>query len=86
MAGSIKSEPGHFVVEEIPLYEPSGQGDHLYVRLTREGWNTRDVLRCLADIFGLREVDVGYAGLKDKQARVTQTFSLGMRGVFPRRK
>lgn len=81
LTGSIKNEPGHFVVEEIPLYEPSGQGDHLYVRLTREGWNTRDVLRRLSDIFGLREVDVGYAGLKDKQARVTQTFSLGLRGL-----
>ncbi|NOX62753.1 MAG: tRNA pseudouridine(13) synthase TruD, partial [Chloroflexi bacterium] len=30
--GQIKVEPEHFVVEEVPLYEPGGEGDHLFVR------------------------------------------------------
>ncbi len=78
VGGQIKVEPAHFVVEEIPLYEPSGQGQHVYVRLSREGWTTRALQNELAQLFDLRDVDVGCAGRKDKHARTTQTFSLNM--------
>ena len=81
IGGEIKAEPAHFVVEEVPLYDPVGEGQHIYVRLTREGWTTRALQRQLVSLFGLSEVDVGCAGLKDKQARVTQTFSLLLRDV-----
>ncbi len=81
IGGEIKAEPAHFVVEEIPLYEPVGDGEHIYVRLTREGWTTRALQQQLAHLFSLREVDIGCAGLKDKHARVTQTFSLLLRDV-----
>jgi tRNA pseudouridine13 synthase len=81
IGGEIKAEPAHFVVEEVPLYEPAGEGEHVYVHLTRDGWTTRALQKRLANLFGLREVDVGCAGLKDKHARVTQTFSLLLRGV-----
>ena len=81
IGGEIKSEPGHFVVEEIPLYELSGVGDHIYVRFTREGWTTKALAERLTNLFGLRGVDVGWAGLKDKEARVTQTLSLLMPGA-----
>jgi tRNA pseudouridine13 synthase len=79
IGGEIKAEPAHFVVEEIPLYQPVGQGEHIYACLTREGWTTRALQKRLTNLFGLREVDVGCAGLKDKHARVTQTFSLLLR-------
>jgi len=81
IGGLLKAEADCFVVEEIPLYEPEGEGEHIYLRLAREGWNTRDIQKALAKLFGLKAVDVGYAGLKDKQARVTQTFSLAMRNT-----
>lgn len=76
VGGEIKARPADFVVEEIPLYEASGEGDHLYVCLTREGWTTRSVAEALAQLFALRLGDVGYAGLKDRHARCTQVFSL----------
>lgn len=76
IGGQLKAEPAHFIVEEIPLYEASGSGAHLYVSLTREGWTTRRVADALADLFGVNRRDVGYAGLKDRNARCTQTFSL----------
>ena len=76
IGGAIKVRPEHFIVEEIPLYEPCGEGEHLYVRLTRTGWTTRDVQKRLADIFELKPSDIGYAGLKDKHARTTQVFSI----------
>jgi tRNA pseudouridine13 synthase len=78
VGGEIKVEPQHFVVEEIPLYEPSGEGQHVYARLTREGWTTRALENELARLFDLRDVDVGAAGRKDKHARTTQTFSLSL--------
>lgn len=76
IGGRLKVEPAHFVVEELPLYEASGSGSHLYVSLTRAGWTTRRVADALADLFGIPRRDVGYAGLKDRQATCTQTFSL----------
>ncbi len=76
IGGELKRSPAHFVVDELPLYEPCGQGEHIYLGLRREGWTTRALQQHLARVFGLREDDVGYAGLKDKQARTTQTFSL----------
>jgi len=76
IGGRIRDKPDHFVVEEIPLYEPKGEGEHLYVNLTREGLTTRDMQRQLAILFGLRVDAVGFAGMKDKYARSTQTFSV----------
>jgi tRNA pseudouridine13 synthase len=78
--GEIKSSPEHFVVEELPLYAAAGAGEHVYLRLRRSGWSTRDLARRLGQLAGLSERDVGYAGLKDKQACATQSFSLALRG------
>lgn len=77
--GELKSSPEHFVVDEVPLYEPSGAGEHVYLRIERAGWSTRDLAVRLARLAGVSERDVGYAGLKDKVARATQSFSLPWR-------
>ncbi len=76
IGGRLKAEPAHFIVEEVPVYEAGGSGAHLFVSLTREGWNTRRVADALADLYGISRRDVGFAGLKDRHARSTQTFSL----------
>jgi tRNA pseudouridine13 synthase len=81
VGGEMKVEPAHFVVQEIPLYEALGEGPHVYVQLTREGLTTQALRQRLAQIFGLRDVDVGYAGRKDRHARATQTFSLSLPNV-----
>lgn len=78
IGGVLRAEIDHFVVEEIPLYEPQGEGQHLYVSLTKEGLTTKDVQQQLARLFGLDKGAVGFAGMKDKRARTTQTFSLGL--------
>lgn len=83
IGGSLKEEPEHFVVEEIPLYTPQGSGDHIYLRVRRKGWNTRDLQKSLAGLFGMPPTGVGYAGLKDKNALATQTFSLNLKDLDP---
>ena len=81
IGGEIKTEPAHFIVEETPLYPPAGRGEHLFVQLTREGQTTREVVENLARTLAIDPKGIGYAGLKDKHARVTQVFSLP--GVSP---
>lgn len=76
VGGQLKAVPSHFVVEELPLYPPDGQGEHLYINLTRQGMTTKDVRRGLARALGVDEEAVGAAGLKDKNALTTQTFSV----------
>ena len=83
IGGRIKSEPEHFVVEEIPLYPACGQGEHLYLTLERTGMNTRELVTDLAKLFGLAQGEIGYAGLKDKHSVATQTFSLSLKDLDP---
>ncbi len=74
--GRIGGDPEDFRVEEVPLYSPSGEGPHLYVRLQKRGWTTPDATRFLAKAADVSPRDVGYAGLKDKHAITTQWVSL----------
>ena len=76
IGGQLRAAPEAFVVEEIPLYEASGVGQHLYVNITKEELTTREVQRGLAEAFDLPYNAVSFAGMKDKFARTTQTFSL----------
>ncbi|MCY3990738.1 MAG: tRNA pseudouridine(13) synthase TruD [Caldilineaceae bacterium] len=76
LGGQLRAAPDAFVVEEIPLYEASGAGQHLYVNITKEALTSREVQRGLAEAFDLPYRAVGFAGMKDKHARTTQTFSL----------
>ncbi|MDP3981032.1 MAG: tRNA pseudouridine(13) synthase TruD [Chlamydiota bacterium] len=76
IGGAIKCAPELFCVEEIPLYEASGQGPHIYISITRSGMTTREVVHLLAKILEIKERDIGYAGIKDKHALVIQTFSI----------
>jgi tRNA pseudouridine13 synthase len=76
IGGRIRARPEDFMVEEVALYEPSGSGSHLYINITKRNQTTRDVQLQLADLFNLRPQNIGAAGLKDKHAVTTQTFSI----------
>ncbi len=72
----IKVSPEHFKVDEILGFEPDGTGQHYLFRILKINRNTADVARELSQIFGVRLVDVGYSGRKDKQAVARQWFSV----------
>lgn len=72
----IKASPDDFLVEEIPAYEPSGEGEHVYVRFTKRGLNTDEAVRALCKGAGANPREAGVAGLKDKIGVTTQTISL----------
>jgi tRNA pseudouridine13 synthase len=43
IGGRIRELCEDFIVEEIPVYEPEGAGEHLFVNMTRRDMSTRDV-------------------------------------------
>ena len=65
-----------FVVTEVPLQLPSGEGEHLWLDIEKNGANTAFVAQQLAEAAGVQEKDVGYAGLKDRHAVTRQWFSI----------
>ncbi len=74
--GRTRESLGDFLVEEIPLYEPCGAGEHLYLRLEKQGIATLEAVARLARALGVPRQAVGYAGLKDAAATAIQTFSI----------
>ena len=76
--GRLKDSPEDFRVEELPLYEPSGEGSHLYLRFTKTNLPTFIAVKNIAKALGVNERDVGVAGLKDKVGITTQTISIPM--------
>lgn len=76
----LKNQPADFQVEEQIAYSLSGEGEHLWLWLEKEGENTDWVAQQLAKWAGIKLRDVGYAGLKDRQAITRQWFSLYLPG------
>jgi tRNA pseudouridine13 synthase len=65
-----------FFVEEIPLYNFTGSGNLLILKIKKTDMSTHKLLSVLAKATGLQERDIGYAGLKDKSATTIQYISL----------
>ena len=76
VGGKLRTLREHFMVEEIPLYQPTDEGTHLYLNLRKIGVTTREIADQLERLLHIQRGDVGFAGLKDKEAVTTQTFSL----------
>lgn len=83
IAGHIKARPKDFLVEEQPLYQPSGQGEHIYLMVQKRLMPTMAAARVLATHFGVPLHAIGYAGLKDKHAITLQVFSVHAPGKKP---
>jgi tRNA pseudouridine13 synthase len=72
----FNSSPRDFIVEEIPLYEFSGEGEHLVLKIRKKELTTWEMLDILSSHLGIKRRDIGYAGLKDKNAMTIQYVSL----------
>ena len=74
--GVLRTTDDDFVVEEELPYAPSGAGDHVFVRIEKRGTTTVDAARALARALGVRDRDIGIAGMKDRHAVTRQWLSL----------
>lgn len=72
----FKQSKDDFVVTEIPLYEFSGEGEHLIIKFRKKDLNTLDAVRIFSEQLGCKSRDIGYAGLKDKNAMTIQHISV----------
>lgn len=76
IGGRIKQRPEDFLVDELPLYEPCGEGEHLYVCIETANISHVDLISAIAQHFGVKDRAIGYAGMKDKHAITRQTISI----------
>jgi tRNA pseudouridine13 synthase len=72
----FNSSPRDFTVEEIPLYEFSGEGEHLVIKVRKKELTTWEMIAIIANHLGIKHGEIGYAGLKDKNAMTIQHISL----------
>lgn len=72
----FKQTKDDFVVTEVPLYEFSGEGEHLIIKIRKKDLSTWDAVEILANFVGCKTRDIGYAGLKDKNAMTVQSLSI----------
>lgn len=80
IGGVIKQRPEDFLVEELPAYEPCGEGEHIYMLVEKRDMATLHMVRVIANHFGVRPDAVGIAGLKDKLAITRQLVSVHVPG------
>ena len=77
----LKAAMDDFRVAEELGFELSGAGEHLCVEVEKFGLTTIQAAGRLAAATGLKRVDIGYAGMKDRRARTRQWFSLRLPAV-----
>src|SRR5258707_1312541 len=76
IGGRIKTVPEDFEVEEIPAYQPSGNGDYLYLWVEKRDMGAEYFTRQVARRLDIPVGEVGTAGLKDRHAVTRQMVSV----------
>ena len=69
---TFSPSPETFLVEEIPAYTPSGEGEHTFLWIEKKSLTTFDAINQLARRLGVESRQVGYAGMKDRHATTRQ--------------
>jgi tRNA pseudouridine13 synthase len=77
--GRVKDHPEDFLVDEVPGEPFTGEGEHLLLHVRKRDWTTQALAQRLRAGLGLAEDELGWAGLKDRQAVTTQWLSVPRR-------
>lgn len=80
--GQIRVVPEDFVVREWLGFDADGEGDHWLLKVRKRGANTHWVVKQLSRLSGIQQRDIGFAGLKDRNAVTEQSFSLPVRSAM----
>lgn len=75
IGGTLRAQPEDFQVQELPAYQPSGTGTHIFVEIEKRGLTTPRAASLLAAAVGVNERDLGWAGMKDRHAVSRQWLS-----------
>ncbi len=79
LGGVVKELPEDFVVEELPVYRPSGSGEHLFLWVEKTDVSGPDLVRHIGRALGISPRDIGMAGVKDRRAVTRQFVSVPAR-------
>ena len=77
--GLIRAESAHFKVFEQSI-EPTGSGEHAYLRICKKATNTHWVAEKIAEVAGVDVKDVGFGGRKDRYSVSEQAFTCYLPG------
>ncbi len=75
----FKQTIDRFFVEEIPLYNFTNRGSYLILKIKKSDMSTFKLIDVVAKATNLNYRDIGYAGLKDKNATTIQYISIPKR-------
>ena len=76
IGGTIKTIPADFYVREVTNREEQEEGKYLIVELTKDNWDTHNVIRELSRRLRVSRNRIGFAGTKDKFAVTKQKISI----------
>lgn len=76
VGGKIKVRPEDFLVDEQPLYELAGDGEHLFLFVEKMNVAHGELISTLRRRFGVAEKAIGFAGMKDKVGVTRQLVSI----------
>lgn len=79
-SGVIKSRPEDFQVDEELGFEPSGEGEHLFLLVEKSALTTPELVDRISRDYSIHPRHISYSGLKDKHALTTQWLSLHLPG------
>ena len=65
-----------FIVDEVPSKKLTNRGNYFVLQIKKEHLSTWDLLKTISKKLGIDEHQIGYAGLKDKNATTTQYISI----------
>lgn len=81
--GLLKANPEDFVVVEDLGFEPDGEGEHILVRILKNGCNTRFVADALAKFLKIHAREVSFAGQKINMLLRNSGYALACRAKMP---
>jgi tRNA pseudouridine13 synthase len=78
--GLVKAQASDFRVTEELGFQPTGEGEHLFLLIEKSMMTTHELIERVAHDFSIKTRDIGYCGLKDKLAVTRQWLSLYLPG------
>ncbi|NTS78059.1 tRNA pseudouridine(13) synthase TruD [Catenovulum sp. SM1970] len=76
LTAKIRSQNADFKVVEVMGFEPSGEGEHLWLWVEKDGQNTGFVSQQIAKALGIEAKVVATSGQKDRHAITQQWFAV----------
>ncbi|MBT4442218.1 MAG: tRNA pseudouridine(13) synthase TruD [Oceanospirillaceae bacterium] len=76
----LKTHCSDFLVTEDLGFEPCGEGEHVYLDITKTDTNTDFLARNIAKLAGVPARQVNYSGLKDRRGVTRQWFGVHLPG------